>query len=179
LANCINQNNPQRRTMQINPRRLAFSPCGHSLWGVTTEGDALRFDTSTGAIAQRLRAPHRGGCDALVFAAGGRILVTGGRDGLLKAWRLSEGAFSTEGAVGVHQQPSPLLRLAAAGGGAGGATQARRWDGPVSERPPPHETFVGHPGAVAGVPGSKGFSGGGGVAAAMRMCAGCLKGAGS
>ncbi|KAI8472679.1 MAG: hypothetical protein J3K34DRAFT_519551 [Monoraphidium minutum] len=101
--------------------RLLFSEDGASLWGLTTCGDVLRFDARAGRLLQRVAAPHRHGCRAAALAAGGRALVTGGADRLVRVWDLT---------------------VTAADAPSGGA---------VDERPPPHQSFVGHPGAVRDV----------------------------
>ena len=108
--------------------RLLFSADGASLWGLSAaaDGDVLRFDAATGRVAQRIAAPHRHGCFALAAAPCGRRLYTGGGDGLVKAWAVA-----------------PLDAVAAAGVGGGRGGRAA-----VPSRNPPHQAFVGHPGAV-------------------------------
>jgi WD40 repeat protein len=117
-------------------KRLAFSPCGRSLWGLTSAGDALlRFDAEAGRLLQRIANPHRHSCSAFAFACGGSLLVTGGGDGLVKVWQLPEGGGGSGG--GVVEAAS-------------GEQQQQQQPFAVEERHPPHKAFVGHPGALRG-----------------------------
>ncbi len=73
-------------------RDLAASPDGKTLAAACKDGSVRLIDFASGAITHSIPA-HDGGVDAVAFASGGDLLVTGGRDHAIKLWDVHSGVI--------------------------------------------------------------------------------------
>ena len=95
-------------------RDLAFSPDGQHLVAVTRNGRAECWELARGRRLWSTRTDE-GEVNAVVYAPDGGVIVTGGRDGVLRLWSAGDGAGLGE--LGRH--PAAVHDLAATGGGLG------------------------------------------------------------
>src|SRR5580700_252783 len=79
---------------------LSWSPDSSILASASAAGPLVLFAGADGARRHELPG-HEGGTNCAAFAAGGRILATGGQDGAVKLWDASSGQ---------HTQTAPLGR---------------------------------------------------------------------
>jgi WD40 repeat protein len=76
---------------QAHPKsalQLAYAPDGRTLASVAEDGDAAcLMDAATGKVLRRLRPEgERAGPESICFSPDGKLLATGGRDGLVRLW---------------------------------------------------------------------------------------------
>jgi WD40 repeat protein len=97
------------------PGTIAFSPDGKwlaaGIWPVSKDGDlrgdVVIWDTSTGKPARRLKG-HTDMVNAVAFSPDGKLLVSGGSDGVAKVWDTASGrARATLGFPALQKRSGP------------------------------------------------------------------------
>lgn len=74
---------PERPSCVASSRDGVYAACGSS------SGSASVWEASSGRLLARFKA-HFKGVSAMMFTADGSALITGGEDGAVHAWRMSE-----------------------------------------------------------------------------------------
>ena len=90
-------------------RELAASPNGQFLAAACKDGTVSLIEFATGEVLHTFPA-HESGTDCLDFSPDGALLVTGGRDQLVKLWDMNE--FSEQPLAQLAGHSKPVLTVA-------------------------------------------------------------------